>query len=120
MSLASLTLLLFLYTQSHPLIGEWESKRGEKIGPVMDVNAPYSLIFKENTMELEGKVITIDYLLEINKKNSLYVKSVEYGGVLEVKCLENGKIQFYFPKIGLRRYSRKNNWNFFSRCYSKH
>ena len=112
-------LILLLYSQSHPLIGEWESNKGDRVGPIIDNNGPYRVTFSKDTIKIIDKLIFIDYILETEKKNTLYIQSLEYGSQLEIKCLNHDTIQFYFPSLGLRQYSRKNKWNFFSQCESK-
>jgi hypothetical protein len=111
----SLMLISYITMTKHPLIGEWISKRGQGVGFFHDPNAPYSLIFTEHKMHILDKAIDITYNLKTDRKDMLYVVDEKSGGKLEIILLDDGKIQLYFPGIGLRQYQRQSQWNFFNR-----
>ncbi len=110
-----LLLIIYWFVPKHPLLGEWESKKGEGVGFMIDPKAPYHLLFTQNEMKISDKVIAISgYTLITDQENIVFVHA-ENGAKLKIKLLENDNIRFYFPGIGLRQYNRKNKWNFFSK-----
>ncbi len=102
------SLAYFYYRSNNPLLGKWESKKGAGIALVIDPKAPYTVIFKKNSMTIVDKVINIHYLLKTKKENIVYVKSIKNKDKLQIKYLGNDKIQFSLPGIGLRQYTRKD------------
>lgn len=99
-------LVVTLNWDRHPLIGEWVSQKGDAIGVMEDLNAPYTIVFTQDEIQTLNKQIKINYIFEENDENLIYIEAKDNKQRIKIRQLEDGYIRFYFPGIGLRKYKK--------------
>jgi hypothetical protein len=97
-------IIAFITIDRKPLIGKWISKPGDGIGFYVDKRAPFYITFSETKVTLLDKSFDVTY--KIKEKNKIQIENKNNYYKWDILILEDDRIQFYYPKIGLRRYQK--------------